>query len=181
MLIALFCKLFRQIKGCPTVLPSLPDTGLPLPATSRLLWVNRVKSAPQCPWQPHIGVMTHQTIVSIKSVNEESIFLVLGFSGCVYSVCVFLHDYNESFGFINSFRRNKCSSHCPLFVFSVPPEMCLLGCVFYITDYIKIVGQPKIDNWKKVQMVTDISLIRFYHQRHVFTDALVVKYRLNLL
>ncbi|XP_078332569.1 PAX-interacting protein 1-like isoform X2 [Crassostrea virginica] len=33
---------------------------------------------------------------------------------------------------------------------NIPPEMCLLGCVFYITDYIKIVGQPKIDNWKKV-------------------------------
>ncbi|XP_062589088.1 PAX-interacting protein 1-like isoform X1 [Saccostrea cucullata] len=33
---------------------------------------------------------------------------------------------------------------------NLPPEMCLLGCVFYITDYLKIVGQPQIDNWKKV-------------------------------
>lgn len=33
---------------------------------------------------------------------------------------------------------------------NLPPEMCLLGCVFYITDYVKIVGQSEIDKWKKV-------------------------------
>ncbi|XP_021368129.1 PAX-interacting protein 1-like isoform X2 [Mizuhopecten yessoensis] len=33
---------------------------------------------------------------------------------------------------------------------NVPADMCLLGCVFYITDYQKIVGPDQIDNWKKV-------------------------------
>lgn len=33
---------------------------------------------------------------------------------------------------------------------NVPPDMCLLGCVFFITDYQKILGQEQIENWKKV-------------------------------
>ncbi|XP_063398435.1 PAX-interacting protein 1-like isoform X2 [Mytilus trossulus] len=33
---------------------------------------------------------------------------------------------------------------------NVPADMCLLGCVFFITDYQKILGQEQIDNWKKV-------------------------------
>ncbi|KAL5006232.1 hypothetical protein ScPMuIL_015038 [Solemya velum] len=33
---------------------------------------------------------------------------------------------------------------------NVPPDMCLLGCVFYITDYHKIVGQDQINTWKQV-------------------------------
>ncbi|KAK3581462.1 hypothetical protein CHS0354_031786 [Potamilus streckersoni] len=33
---------------------------------------------------------------------------------------------------------------------SVPPDICLLGCVFYITDYQKIVGPEQIAIWKQV-------------------------------
>ncbi|KAH3887645.1 PAX-interacting protein 1-like [Dreissena polymorpha] len=33
---------------------------------------------------------------------------------------------------------------------NIPPEQCLLGCVFYITDYPKIVGMEQIAIWKKV-------------------------------
>ncbi|XP_041365559.1 PAX-interacting protein 1-like [Gigantopelta aegis] len=33
---------------------------------------------------------------------------------------------------------------------SVPPDMCLLGCVFFVTDYQKILGQEEIDTWKQV-------------------------------
>lgn len=53
----------------------------------------------------------------------------------------------------------------------VPPEMCLLGCVFYITDYVKIVGQSEIDKWKKVSPATffDIrSTIRTLLITHFF-------------
>lgn len=53
----------------------------------------------------------------------------------------------------------------------VPPEMCLLGCVFYITDYVKIVGQSEIDKWKKVSPATffDIrSAIRTLLITHFF-------------
>lgn len=43
----------------------------------------------------------------------------------------------------------------------VPPEMCLLGCVFYITDYVKIVGQSEIDKWKKVTPDTSSDIGSF--------------------
>ncbi|KAL3842634.1 hypothetical protein ACJMK2_020625, partial [Sinanodonta woodiana] len=33
---------------------------------------------------------------------------------------------------------------------NVPPDMCLFGCVFYITDYQKIVGPEQIAIWKQV-------------------------------
>ncbi|XP_074660001.1 PAX-interacting protein 1-like [Tubulanus polymorphus] len=33
---------------------------------------------------------------------------------------------------------------------TVPPELCLLGCVFYITDYQHIVKKNEIDVWKTV-------------------------------
>lgn len=33
---------------------------------------------------------------------------------------------------------------------NVPPDMCLLGCIFYITDYPKIVGLEQIAVWKQV-------------------------------
>lgn len=36
--------------------------------------------------------------------------------------------------------------------------MCLLGCVFYITDYVKIVGQSEIDKWKKVSPATFVDI-----------------------
>ena len=32
----------------------------------------------------------------------------------------------------------------------VPPDMCLLSCVFFITDYQKILGQEEVDTWKQV-------------------------------
>ena len=40
----------------------------------------------------------------------------------------------------------------------VPPEVCLLSCVFYITDYQKYVDIAQLDVWKKV-FLTLTSLI----------------------
>ncbi|XP_046580805.1 PAX-interacting protein 1-like [Haliotis rubra] len=33
---------------------------------------------------------------------------------------------------------------------NIPPDMCLLGCVFYVTDYQAILGQEEINTWKQV-------------------------------
>ncbi|KAK3103670.1 hypothetical protein FSP39_020895 [Pinctada imbricata] len=33
---------------------------------------------------------------------------------------------------------------------NVPPELCLMGCVFYVSDYTKILAPESIDGWKKV-------------------------------
>ncbi|KAK6184096.1 hypothetical protein SNE40_006628 [Patella caerulea] len=33
---------------------------------------------------------------------------------------------------------------------NVPPDMCLLGCVFYITDYHQLLGADEIKTWKDV-------------------------------
>lgn len=33
---------------------------------------------------------------------------------------------------------------------SVPPELCLLGCIFYINDYPKLLGPEQVNVWKKV-------------------------------
>lgn len=61
------------------------------------------------------------------------------------------HPYCERFWIV------LCMIYWTSFILSltlVPPEMCLLGCVFYITDYVKIVGQSEIDKWKKVSLDT---------------------------
>jgi len=35
-------------------------------------------------------------------------------------------------------------------VFSVPENVCLLGCVFYIADYQKYLEYSTLDMWRKV-------------------------------
>ena len=41
--------------------------------------------------------------------------------------------------------------NCLLFLLSVPGDLCMLGCVFYITDYHKYLDAKDISDWKKVQ------------------------------
>jgi len=36
-------------------------------------------------------------------------------------------------------------------MFSVPEDVCLLGCIFYIADYQKCVKATTLDIWRQVQ------------------------------
>lgn len=58
-----------------------------------------------------------------------------------------LYADNISVGFL-CFLTSVCCTYVSYI--SVPPDMCLLGCIFYITDYPKIVGLEQIAVWKQV-------------------------------
>jgi len=36
------------------------------------------------------------------------------------------------------------------FMFSVPEDICLLGCIFYIADYQKYLENTTLDMWRQV-------------------------------